>query len=222
MEKAKKKLISSVVLAAIVLVVVFCALIFGQALQNNGADNSFVATAEQSEGMISGIYNEMSQSEAMAHYNSLTDYTEITNQAQFETYLGSGVPVGNSKYRLKPYDDNGDKITYIAKSAAYLDSTVIDGCGATVVINHLDDITQLGDGNEGQAILNLPNGDKGYGTGTMFQYTPRDVLWGSDEPVYIKVSGGFADYTLGATISNINFEYTASFSREEGDPDAAT
>lgn len=222
MEKAKKKLISSVVLAAIVLVVVFCALIFGQALQNNGADNSFAATAEQSEGMISGIYNEMSQSEAMAHYNSLTGYTEITNQAQFETYLGSGVPVGNSKYRLKPYDDNGDKITYIAKSAAYLDSTVIDGCGATVVIDHLDDITELGSGgNTAQEVLNLPNGDKGYGTGTMFQYTPRDVLGRSDEAVYIKVSGGFADYTLGATISNINFEYTESFSRGES-TDAAS
>ncbi len=227
MEKAKKKLISSVVLAAIVLVVVFCALIFGQALQNNGADNSFVATAEQSEGMISGIYNEMSQSEAMAHYNSLTDYTPITNQSEFENYLGSGKPVGNSKYRLKPYDDNGDKITYTAKSAAYLDSTVIDGCGATVKIDHLDDITQLGSGgNTAQEVLNLPNGDSGYGTGTMFQFTPREVRFGlikyDDEPVYIKVSGGFADYALGATISNINFEYTASFSREEGDPDAAS
>lgn len=228
MEKAKKKLISSVVLAAIVLVVVFCALIFGQAMTNNEKDNAFAVTAEQSEGMISGIYNEMSQSEAMAHYNSLTDYIEITNQAQFENYLGGGVPVGNAKYRLKPYDDYGNKITYTAKSAAYLDSTVIDGCGATVKIDHLDDITQLGtkEGNTAQEVLNLPKGDSGYGTGTMFQFTPREVRFGAikydDEPVYIKVSGGFADYSLGATISNINFEYTATFSRDEGDPDAAS
>lgn len=228
MEKAKKRLISSAVLVAIVAVVVFCALIFGQS-QNASyptTEGAVAVTGNQSEGMISGIYNEMSQSEAMAHYNSLTDYTPITNQSQFENYLGSDKPVTGGKYRLKPYDDNGDKIIYTAKSATYLDSTVIDGCGATVRIDHLDDITQLGSGgNTAQEILNLPNGDSGYGTGTMFQFTPREVRFGAitydDEPVYIKASGGFADYALGATISNINFEYTATFSRGES-TDAAS
>lgn len=228
MEKAKKRLISSAVLVAIVAVVVFCALIFGQG-QNAGnpmTEGAVAVTGNQSGGMISGIYNEMSQSEAMAHYNSLTDYTEITNQSDFEYYLGNNKPVTGGKYRLKPYDDYGNKITYTAKSATYLDSTIIDGCGATIQISSLDDITEIGSGgNTAQEILNLPNGDKGYGTGTMFQFTPREVRFGlikyDDEPVYIKASGGFADYTLGATISNINFEYTANFSRGESE-DAAS
>lgn len=226
MEKTKKKIVSSAILAVIVLVIVCFALIFGQTMQNNGNDEAFAATGNQSEGMISGIYNEMSQTEAMAHYNSLTDYSPITNQGEFEAKFGNGKPVNGGKYKLLPYDSNGSKIIYEAKSAAYLDSTVIDGCGATIRISALDDVTQIGSANTGQEVLNLPNGDKGYGTGTMFQYTPRDVnIWGGiskeDEKVYIKVSGGFADYTLGATIENINFEYTASFSRNETE-DAAS
>lgn len=225
MEKAKKKLISSVVLAAIILVVVFCALIFGQSMQNNGNDEAFAVTGEQSEGMISGIYNEMSQSEAMAHYNSLTDYTAITSQTEFENaFYGSSRPEAGTKYKLLPYDGNGNKISYTAKNntdtITYLDSVVIDGCGATILIKELHDIKELGNGgNTAQEVLNLPNGDKGYGTGTLFQYTPRKD---SDDKVFIKVSGGFIDYTLGATISNINFEFTATFSREEGDNDAAS
>lgn len=223
MEKAKKKLVASVALAAVVAVVVLCVLIFGQWQSTDmTVKESLAVTGEQSEGMISGIYNEMSQSEAEAYYDSLTDYTPITTQTEFANVFGSDKGVTGGKYKLKPYDSYGNKMTYVAQSAAYLDSTVIDGCGATILISSLNDITELGSGgNTAQEVLNLPYGDKGYGTGTMFQYTPRDVLWGRDEAVYIKVSGGFADYTLGATLRNINFEYTASFSRDESS-DAAT
>ena len=104
MEKAKKRLISSAVLVAIVAVVVFCTLIFGQSQNASDptTDGVVAVTGNQSEGMISGIYNEMSQSEAMAHYNSLTDYTPITNQSEFEKYLGNNKPVTGGKYKLKP------------------------------------------------------------------------------------------------------------------------
>lgn len=216
MEKTKKKLISSVVLAATVLVVVFCALIFGQAAQNS-VDETFAVTGEQSDEIITGIYDQMTQSEAMAHYNDLVNnqgYTEITSQDDFNKYFGSGKSPGNEKYALKPYNDNGEAISYEAQGATCLDSTTLDGCGAKITLRSQPDMIELGGGEDkGQAVLNLPSG----GTGTVFNTQKRKVTGSSDEGVYLKTSGCLASYALGATVTNVNFEYVVNnFSKDFG------
>lgn len=224
MEKTKKRFISSVVLVAIVAAVVLFALVFGQTGNNNAVTEDTVAvTGTQADGMTSGIYNPMSKDEAIAHYNDLVQnqgYTGIAGQEQFDDIFYLEAEVGAYKYALKPYADDGTPYVYTGLTAKYLNNTTIDGCGATLQITAMVS-TKPATGADyiTQQQLNLPNGDKGYGSGTLFELNKRDGTIIKDSGVYIKASGGLARYGLGVHISNLNVEYTASLTASSVEPD---
>ena len=222
MEKRKKRIISSALLVALIAVVVFCALVFGDTQTNNAVfEDSVVAEGNSADGMTTGIYNQMSKDEAIAYYNDLVNnkgYEGIDGQAKFAEIFGSGQGVEAKKYALRPYDDEGNAIVYEGQGAAYMNNTTLDGCGATLTIKSMPGITEL---SNPQQTINLPNGDKGYGSGTFFELNKRRS---DDGGVYIKVSGGLAGYALGVHISNLNIEYTANLVANSGkiEDDAAS
>lgn len=209
MEKAKKKAVSFTVFVAIVATILVFALAFSDA-RSDGFTTDIVASDTQAGEVVTDAYTAMTPSQAMDYYNSLTGYTAIENQDQFNTYFGSGAaPEAGSKFKLKPY--NGDtQMVYTASRAKVLDSVTLDGCGAKIRINSHSGLRQLGTGgaDTAQADLNID------GANTMFKTNKRETGteggFNNDEGVYIKVSGGFADYALGATIKNVDFEYSAT------------
>lgn len=222
MEKRKKRIISSALLVALIAVVVFCALVFGDTQTNNAVfEDSVVAEGNSADGMTTGIYNQMSKDEAIAYYNDLVNnkgYEGIDGQAKFAEIFGSGQGVEAKKYALRPYDDEGNAIVYEGQGAAYMNNTTLDGCGATLKITSMPGVTEL---SNPQQTINLPNGDKGYGSGTFFELNKRRS---DDGGVYIKVSGGLAGYALGVHLSNLNVEYTANLQATSGgiEDDAAS
>ena len=223
MEKTKKRFISSVVLVAIVAAVVLFALVFGQTGNNNAVlEDNVAVTGTQADGMTSGIYNPMSKEEAIAHYNDLVQnqgYIGIEGQDKFDDIFYLEATVGAEKYALKPYADDGTPYVYTGLTAKYLNNTTIDGCGATLQITTMVS-TKPATGADyiTQQQLNLPNGDKGYGSGTLFELNIRKDNWlGTDSEVFIKASGGLARYGLGVHISNLNVEYTASMTATDID-----
>lgn len=221
MEKAKKKIVSSAVLVAIVAVVVCFALIFGATNTAPFAGDTVAVTGSNADDMINGIYTAISGSDATARYNRLTTeegYTGISGQTAFENTFRSGneANIAGKKYALDP------AYSYeVTSSMAYWNQVTLDGCGATINITSQPGLTNLG---AGQQALNLPYGqyiDKssGYGAGTLFDLCNRRTS--DDEGIFIKVSGGIAGYALGVKISNCNFVYTASYNNNAGTDDAS-
>lgn len=223
MEKRKKRIISSALLVALIAVVVFCALVLGDTQTNNAVfEDSVVAEGNSADGMTTGIYNQMSKEEAIAYYNDLVNnkgYEGIDGQAKFAEIFKSGKGVEAKKYALRPYDDAGNAIVYEGQGAAYMNNTTLDGCGATLTIKNMPGVTQL---SNPQRTINLPNGEKGYGSGTFFELNVRTGVTGNDEGVFIKVSGGLAGYALGVHLSNLNVEYSANLAPAKIENDAAS
>ena len=204
MEKTKKRLISSALVTAIILVVVICGLVFGQSV-NVVEDAAF--SDVQSDGVITGVYSEIE--DAQAYYQDLItnqDYTSVDSQDEFNKYFASGETQDSGKYALNP------SVEFTAQSAKYLKNVIIDGCGAKVNLSinaaeAFSDTSTIGS-NSQTGIAEL-----GLSANTMFYWNPIS----KSELVYIKPYGGLADYAVNTTIRNVDFNLnsaTASHSYE--------
>lgn len=200
MEKTKKRLISSAIITAIILVVVVCGLIFGQNV--NVADDP-VKVEVSSDGVITGVYNEIE--DKTAYFNDLVQnqgYTPINNQSEFDTFFNTDAERPGGKYALNPNE------SYTARNAKYIKDAEIDGCGASVSLSinpseiFSDNSLVVSTSIEGIEEFDLA-------ALTMFYYSPRTD---EDSNVKIRPHGGFADYAVNVTLKNIEFTLSGSSS----------
>ncbi len=200
MEKTKKRLISTAVVTAIILAVVVCGLVFGR--NGNAADDTAFFGA-QSDGTITGVYNELE--DKTAYFNNLVSqgYNAVNSQTDFDNYFNTNAEINGGRYALNP------AVSFTAKNAKYIKNAEIDGCGASVTVSiNIDEA--FGDGSLYSSSSTTGIDEFGFGANTMFYYAPR----AGSESVRIKPHGGFADYAVNVTVKNVEFSMTGGSDTE--------
>lgn len=147
---------------------------------------------------------------ALDHYNSLIakGYTPVENQSTFDSIrTDGGLGVKGNKYALKPYDDAGNPIVYSTTTSLNVMRATLDGCGAKIMLNVVDDKTSymFNQGYDPGLISNV-----GIPTESTF-FQEEKISGNSDTGVDQKLRGGLANAADGATLSNIVFELNTDF-----------
>lgn len=197
MEKTKKRLVTSAIVAAIILAVVICGTVFSQ---NTGVVKDPVSIEVGADGVITGVYN--APEDAQTYYQDLITnqgYTPVDSQDKFNEYFASGTTKDSGKYALNP------SVEFTAQSAKYLKNVVIDGCGAKVNLN-INASEAFSDASTIGSSSTTGIEELGLGANTMFYHAPIAL----NEQVYIKPYGGLADYAVNTTVRNIEFNLSSA------------
>ena len=250
MEKTAKRI--GIAVIAVLLVALLCvgiALALPQAetplASSDSGSGAELATANVVK--VNGVtYDLDTYDGAMAYYDYLTDtlglgYHGITSQEELEKWARDGVE-GNlatslqGKAALKPYDDNGNKITYkfggattttsfdgFASESKTVDVSSYNKYTATVMVNAkssgVPEIFRAAfDGCGADVVLYPPMPDETPNTGTSCEMTNAQVnaslgmgssltLLTNRENYNAMFTGAFGVAAIGARLANFNFRY---------------